>query len=111
VTDVTMSLGTKFTLIRYDAGTLPANVNPFTYGVTTLGDLSTFTVGANSFSINYFDTTAGSNFFSETSPGLFVTITAVAVPEASAFLFGGLLAGAICVGKWRQNRLRDEVRV
>lgn len=33
-----------------------------------------------------------------------------AVPEASAFLYGGLISLGLCGWKWRQNRLRDDAR-
>jgi hypothetical protein len=33
-----------------------------------------------------------------------------AVPEPTAFVYGGLIAASLCAWKWRQNWLRDEVR-
>jgi hypothetical protein len=69
-------------------------------------DDSFLVVGANLFQIDYNDTTGGTNFmdYSAGATGaLFVTLTAV--PEASAFLFGGL---ACCVGgaAWGVRRMR-----
>jgi autotransporter-associated beta strand protein len=80
--------GTKFTLISY-AGTWDGGI------FLNRPDDSLVTVGVNDYMINYDDTTGGLNFGGG-SYGNYVTLTAV--PEASAFLFGGLgclIAGLI----------------
>jgi hypothetical protein len=61
--------------------------------------------------INYADSTGGSNFGGGTaSNGQFVTLTFTgqAVPEASAFLFGGLAITAAGVGKIVARRRRPK---
>ena len=72
-------------------------------------NLSQFTIGANTFQINYADGIAGSNFGGGDASGSYLTITSVAVPEASAFFYGGLIVSGICAWKWRQKRRQDEV--
>jgi autotransporter-associated beta strand protein len=88
-------LGTKFTLISYLAGTW----NGGTF--VSLPDDSQFTLGANTFAINYNDTSAGSNFGGGAAAGNnYLTLTAV--PEASSILFGALA----CAGVTLFARLR-----
>jgi hypothetical protein len=85
ITDVgntSLPANTKFTLISY-AGTW--NGNTF----DTHPDDSSITVGANTFVLNYNDTSGGSvNGGSYSSA---VTLTLTAVPEANAFWLGGAL--------------------
>ncbi|HEX4416226.1 MAG TPA: autotransporter-associated beta strand repeat-containing protein [Lacipirellulaceae bacterium] len=88
-------LGTKFTLISYLAGTW----NGGTF--VSLPDDSQFTLGANTFAINYNDTSAGSNFGGGAAAGNnYLTLTAV--PEASSIFFGALA----CAGVTLFARLR-----
>jgi hypothetical protein len=95
--------GITFEIIRYVS--LGSSIAPFTNftTMTTLNDGDSFSVGSNAFTINYAHV-IGSDAF--------VTITSIAaVPEASAFFYGGLIAAGICGWKWRRSRLRDGVRV
>jgi len=70
----------NFGLFSYDAGA----------GLTTLADDSTFTLGANTWTFNYNDTLAGSNFTGDTSGATnFVTLTVIPEPNVAA-LVGGL---------------------
>lgn len=94
-TSTALDLGTKFTVVRYtgswDGGTFAG-----------LSNLATITVGANTFEIRYDDTVAGANFGGGTAGGTYLTLTAV--PEASAFLFGGLGCCAAGLAAWRRRR-------
>jgi hypothetical protein len=45
-----------------------------------------------------------------TTGGLTLDGSVAAVPEPTAFVYGGLIAASLCAWKWRQNWLRDEVR-
>jgi autotransporter-associated beta strand protein len=74
--------GTKFTLISY-AGTWDNGI------FVGHPDDSLLTVGVNNYIINYNDTLAGLNFGGG-DHGKYLTLTA-SVPEASAFLFGGMV--------------------
>jgi fibronectin-binding autotransporter adhesin len=67
-------------LFSYDAGA----------GLTTIADDSTFTLGANTWTFNYNDTLAGSNFTGDTAGATnFVTLTVIPEPNVAA-LVGGL---------------------
>lgn len=98
-TSTAFAAGTKFTLVRYDLGTWNL--------VTFVGkpDDSMVTVGANTFVINYNDTLAGVNFGGGSGTPLnsnYLTLTAV--PEASAFLFGGLVCCAAGARRFVRRR-------
>jgi fibronectin-binding autotransporter adhesin len=83
----TVPIGTKFTLISYLAGTW----NNGTF--TGFADDSQFTIGANTFTINYNDTSAGVNFGGGAAGGNnYLTLTAV--PEASSVLLGASACAA-----------------
>lgn len=93
----TVPLGTKFTLISYLAGTW----NGGTF--VSLPDDSQFTIGANTFAINYNDTSAGSNFGGGSAVGnAYLTLTAV--PEASPILFGFVAFAftGVYIGCWKR---------
>ncbi|MFY7816912.1 MAG: PEP-CTERM sorting domain-containing protein [Akkermansiaceae bacterium] len=87
--------GTKFTLIssfgswngglfQYDAGS----------GLAPLVDDSLFTFGANTWLINYNDTSPGVNFVDDTTGASnFITMTAVPEPSISLFFsFAGIFS-------------------
>ena len=78
--NVALTPGTKFTLISYNS--------TWNNGVFTgHPDDSTFSFANNSWRINYNDTTAGSNFFVDTTGGTaFVTIEVVPEPATWALL-------------------------
>lgn len=80
--------GTKFTLISY-AGTWDNGT------FDTHPDDSLITIGANQFVLNYNDITRGVNFGGGPASQRYVTLTMVAVPEASTVLFGTLLCGVL----------------
>jgi autotransporter-associated beta strand protein len=80
--------GTKFTLISYN-GASPGAFD-------TYPNLSNITVGANTYVLNYNDSSAGSNFDVGTNTS-FVTITVTAVPEAGSFILGALVCLAVGV--------------
>jgi autotransporter-associated beta strand protein len=102
-TDQLLPTDTKFTLIRYDS--TAGFTGP---GFQGLPQGATFFVGPNRFWINYIDSTGGVNFGGGTGGGMYVTITANTVPEASAFLFGGLAITAAGVGKIVARRRRPK---
>jgi autotransporter-associated beta strand protein len=77
-----LSGGTKFTLISY-TGTWNGGI------FLNRADDSLVTVGVNTYVINYNDTLRGSNF--DGGPAGIKYLTLTAVPEASAFVFGGLI--------------------
>jgi hypothetical protein len=91
--------GTKFTLISY-AGTWNNGI------FVGHPDDSLLSVGVNDYIINYNDTLAGLNFGGG-DHGKYLTLTA-AVPEASAFLFGGMVSFvfglAYCVRVFRRRQ-------
>jgi hypothetical protein len=95
-------LFTKFTLIAYDG---------LWNGGTFLGhpDDSAFNFGANTWLINYNDTTPGSNFVADaTLEGTaFVTITAI-VPEPSTWLLGIIGLVALACRAWAGIRWAAE---
>jgi autotransporter-associated beta strand protein len=86
--------GTKFTVISYN-GTLGG-----TGGFTGLPQGGFVSIGANDWQINYADAIAGLN---GGAGALHITLTA-AVPEASAFLFGGLACAAAAGGRYVVRR-------
>jgi len=86
-TDTAFTYGTKFALLNYSGNW---NGGLFTYG-TAISDDAQFTVGLNTWTLNYNDTTGGENFTGEYVPGSFVTLTAVPEPATYALL---ALAGA-----------------
>jgi autotransporter-associated beta strand protein len=102
-TSTLLPANTKFTLVRYDA---MAGWNGVSFA--NVPDGLGFGVGMNFFIVNYADSTGGLNFGGGTaSSGQFVTITATgqAVPEASAFLFGGLACAGVGAGRlWVRRR-------
>jgi autotransporter-associated beta strand protein len=106
-TDLPFAVGTKFTLVRYDQGTW----NGGTFA--SKPDDSVVTVGVSAFVINYNDTLPGVNFGGGSGTLLnssYLTLTAAAVPEASAFLFGGLVCCAAGVRRYvRRRRAGAEV--
>jgi autotransporter-associated beta strand protein len=88
---------TKFTLISY-AGTWNGGI------FLNHEDDTLVSVGVNTYTINYNDTAGGSNFGGGMH-GKYLTLTAV--PEASAFVFGGLacvVAGLIQVRRMLKRR-------
>jgi autotransporter-associated beta strand protein len=80
--------GSKLTLINY-GGAWDAGI--FTYLSNPLGDDTEFTLGSNTWRINYNDTSGGSNFSGEQTPGSFVTVTIVPEPGTIALLGIGIL--------------------
>ena len=80
--------GSKLTLINY-GGAWDTGI--FTYMSNPLGDDTEFTLGSNTWRINYNDTSGGSNFSGEQTLSNFLTITIVPEPGAFALLGIGLL--------------------
>lgn len=94
-----ITVPTKFTLIRYESG----KWNGGTFAGTTDG--GTVTIEANTFVIDYDDTSGGVNFGGGTAGGSYVTLTAQVVPEPGAFLFGVVVCSLAGVAHCRRKRL------
>jgi hypothetical protein len=93
-TDVAFATGTKFSLMNYSS-TLNGN---FFYGASTtpLAEGGTFDTALNRWTINYSDSTGGSNF-TGTPTGSFINLTAgalTAIPEPGSLLALGCLVGS-----------------
>jgi autotransporter-associated beta strand protein len=80
-----LSNGTKLTLVSYSGTWNGGTFNGH-------ADDSVLSIGVNSFLINYNDTSGGANFGGGLY-GKFLTLSAV--PEASSFVFGGLICGVL----------------
>jgi hypothetical protein len=95
--------GTKFTMISY-AGTWDGGI------FAGAADDSIVSIGVNEYVINYNDTTGGSNFGGG-SYGNYVTLTAIAVPEAGSVLLGSAvcLALGLVIGTRKLNAKRSAV--
>lgn len=88
-----VTLGTKITLINYGGA--------WNGGVFSgYADDSTFTLGANTWLVDYNDTSGGSNFETDQIYTNYFTLTAVPVPEPSV---AGLGLLGICLA-WRRRR-------
>lgn len=101
--NVALAAGTKFTLISYTAA------GGWNGGVFTgYADGSTFTLGSNTWTIDYDDTSAGINYSANATNfgDRFVTITTVPEPSTWALLLGGA-AGMI----WIRARRRAAAQV
>jgi autotransporter-associated beta strand protein len=95
--------GSKLTLISsvgaWNGGLFSYNAGA---GLVTLSDDSDITLGANVWRFNYNDTSAGSNFISDTTGATnFVTLTAIPEPSVAGLL-GGL--GALLFYRSRRSR-------
>jgi len=79
--------GTTFSLVNYTGSW---NGGLFTVGGNLIADGGTFTVGLNTWQLDYDAIAGGSNFSGEYAPGSFVNITAVPEPSAVALAALGL---------------------
>ena len=85
-----LAAGTKLTLISY--------INDSWNNTETFAgwpNMHEFTVGPNTFVLQYNDTSPGNSFQSEATGFGYVTLTVTAVPEASVVLFGCLLSAGL----------------
>jgi hypothetical protein len=76
-------------------------------------DDSLVTVGANQYLVNYNDTSGGQNFGGSDHAN-YMTLTAAnaaAVPEASSFLFGGIVCAALAAAHFGRKLLRQRAVV
>ncbi len=89
---VAVTEGTTFTLFNY-SGTWDAGL--FTVDGNAIADGGTFTVGLNTWQLDYDDSTGGANFNGEYVHANFVNIVAVPEPPMVALLAAGGVAGLL----------------
>ncbi|MEI6339663.1 MAG: hypothetical protein WCQ57_13940, partial [Verrucomicrobiota bacterium] len=99
---VAFALNTKFTLFNYSG---IWNGGLFTVGGNTISDEGTFTIGLNTWQLDYNAVSGGQNFSSEYAGGNFVNITAV-VPEPSTW--GFVVATLVVTILFRPRRRKVE---
>jgi len=94
------ALGTTFSLINYSGAW---NGGLFTIGGNAVADDGTFTMGLNTWQLDYNAVTGGSNFAGEYAGGNFVNITAVTVPEPGTFVLSVVGLGFIAFRTRRRS--------